>query len=96
VLEAIGGGHDFIRLNYPNGDMVGHTGDFQAVRDLGRGGRPVAGPSDGAVRAAAGSWSITADHGNADEMLSSLAATCLNLLGYEAPEDYSPSIVEVL
>ena len=23
--------YDFIRLNYPNGDMVGHTGDFEAA-----------------------------------------------------------------
>lgn len=24
--------YDHIRLNYPNGDMVGHTGVFEAVR----------------------------------------------------------------
>ena len=23
--------HNFIRINYPNGDMVGHTGDLLAV-----------------------------------------------------------------
>ena len=27
--------------------------------------------------------------------ISSLAATCLTLLGYEPPEDYTPSIVEI-
>jgi 2,3-bisphosphoglycerate-independent phosphoglycerate mutase len=26
--------------------------------------------------------------------ISSLAATCLNLLGYEAPEDYDPSLLK--
>ena len=28
----IGGRYKFIRLNYPNGDMVGHTGVPAAVR----------------------------------------------------------------
>ncbi|HNS82041.1 MAG TPA: 2,3-bisphosphoglycerate-independent phosphoglycerate mutase, partial [Kiritimatiellia bacterium] len=33
VIAAIESGkHKFIRLNYPNGDMVGHTGIFEAVR----------------------------------------------------------------
>jgi 2,3-bisphosphoglycerate-independent phosphoglycerate mutase len=27
--------------------------------------------------------------------ISSLAATCLTLLGFEPPEDYTPSIVEI-
>ncbi len=27
--------------------------------------------------------------------ISSLAATCLTLLGYEPPEDYTPSIVDI-
>ena len=32
VVEAMKEGkHGFIRLNYPNGDMVGHTGDYLAV-----------------------------------------------------------------
>ena len=32
VIEAIKSGkYDHIRLNYPNGDMVGHTGVFNAV-----------------------------------------------------------------
>lgn len=32
VIEAIESGkYDHIRLNYPNGDMVGHTGVFNAV-----------------------------------------------------------------
>ena len=33
VCKAVeSGNYDFIRLNYPNGDMVGHTGVFQAVQ----------------------------------------------------------------
>ena len=32
VIEAMESGtYDFIRLNYPNGDMVGHTGIYQSV-----------------------------------------------------------------
>ena len=32
VLKAIGEKkYDFIRINYPNGDMVGHTGVFKAA-----------------------------------------------------------------
>jgi 2,3-bisphosphoglycerate-independent phosphoglycerate mutase len=147
VIRALREGKQrFIRLNYPNGDMVGHTGHFQAVRisveatdlSLGRVMR--------AVKDAGGILVATADHGNADDMyqrdkkgkalmdeatgqprpktshslnpvpcfiydpagasgarlaargdlgISSLAATCLNLLGCEPPEGYTPSIVEV-
>jgi len=144
VVAAIESGkYPFIRLNYPNGDMVGHTGDFQAVLvamgalDIGL-GRLVE-----AVRKAGGVLVFSADHGNADDMfehdkkgavkldadgqfarktshslnpvpcivydpeghgeyaselrgglgISSLAATCLELLGYEAPEGYDPSVL---
>jgi len=58
----------FIRLNYPNGDMVGHTGVFQATRigveavDLCL-GRLIA-----SVKAAQGILVVSADHGNADDM----------------------------
>ena len=31
-----------LRVNYANGDMVGHTGNFDAAVDRGRGGRPAA------------------------------------------------------
>lgn len=148
VVEAVEGGqYGFIRLNYANGDMVGHTGIPQAVEiavetvDLCL-DRLVA-----AVKKANGILVVSADHGNSDDMyecnyktgetiydektgepkprtahslnpvfayvyeptgsinmkllnhkdlgISSLAATCLTLLGFEPPEDYTPSIVEV-
>jgi 2,3-bisphosphoglycerate-independent phosphoglycerate mutase len=137
----------FIRLNYPNGDMVGHTGVYQATQigvetvDL------CIGRLLPAIQAAGGILVISADHGNADDMyehakktgktlvdpetgrikvktahslnpvpayiydadgtarlslsdhqglgISSLAATCLQLLGFAAPEDYDPSVVVV-
>ena len=69
TIEAIGSGsHRFIRLNYANGDMVGHTGHLDATVvavetvDLCM-GRLLA-----AARAAGATVIVTADHGNADEM----------------------------
>jgi len=69
TIEAIeNGSYHFIRLNYPNGDMVGHTGDFLAVEisvetvDLGL-GRLIK-----AIDKAHGILVVTADHGNADDM----------------------------
>ncbi len=147
VLKAIRDNtHRFIRLNFPNGDMVGHTGVYQATEiavecvDLCL-GRILA-----AVQKAGGILVVSADHGNADDMyehdkktgkpkvengrikvktshslnpvpayvydpsgtarlklgahqglgISSLAATCIKLLGFTPPEDYDPAIVEVL
>lgn len=139
----------FIRLNYPNGDMVGHTGVYQATQiavetvDLCLGRLMVA------VKEVGGILVVSADHGNADDMfehdektgkaktdpatgklraktshslnpvpcyifdpagtagltlsaasseglgISSLAATCLTLLGFVPPPDYDKSIVEI-
>ncbi|MEL7498813.1 MAG: 2,3-bisphosphoglycerate-independent phosphoglycerate mutase [Planctomycetota bacterium] len=69
ILDSIRNGkHDFIRANYPHGDMVGHTGNLLAVEisvetvDL-----CLARIKD-AVVAANGILIVTADHGNADEM----------------------------
>ena len=136
----------FIRLNYPNGDMVGHTGDADAVKislkavDEGL-ARIVA-----SLKEAKGVLVCSADHGNSDDMfeldkktgevkhdengktlpktshslnpvpafiydttgaskarkadvpgagIANLAATCITLLGFVPPDDYTPSIVEV-
>jgi 2,3-bisphosphoglycerate-independent phosphoglycerate mutase len=135
VIKTVQDGkHKFIRLNYPNGDMVGHTGVPIAVRisveavDLGL-KRLLP-----AIEKAKGIAIITADHGNADLLftekngvrtphtahtlnpvpfiikdytgankismknidtpgLSNIAATCLNLLGYEKPEGYDTSLI---
>jgi len=145
ILAAIDGGrYRFIRVNYPNGDMVGHTGNYQAVVcgleamdiQLGRLRK--------AVEKAGGILVLTADHGNSDDMyehdkktgavsrkadgspraktshslnpvpcviydpesageyaqelrtglgISSLAATCAELLGFAPPDDYDPSVL---
>jgi len=70
LIEAIGSKrHRFLRVNYANGDMVGHTGVMDAtitamccldlqLRRLCR-----------AIQSTGGVALITADHGNAEEML---------------------------
>ena len=70
VIAALKSGkYDFIRCNYPNGDMVGHTGNLDATIvgveavDLGLARVLKAADEVGATVL------ITADHGNADEML---------------------------
>jgi 2,3-bisphosphoglycerate-independent phosphoglycerate mutase len=148
VVEAIADGeYRFIRLNYANGDMVGHTGIIQAVEIAVETVDLCIGRLVKAIKAANGILIVTADHGNSDDMyecnmktgeilcdektgrpklrtahslnpvfayiyepsgkinlrlseytdlgISSLAATCLNLLGFEPPEDYTPSIVTI-
>jgi 2,3-bisphosphoglycerate-independent phosphoglycerate mutase len=148
VVAAIAGGeYDFIRLNYANGDMVGHTGIFQAVEIAVETVDLCIARLVKAVKKANGILVVSADHGNSDDMyecnyktgkvvydkqtgepkpktahslnpvfvyvyeptgrikmrlsehadlgISSLAATCLKLLGFEPPEDYTPSIVEI-
>ncbi len=69
LIECLNSGkYKYLRVNFPNGDMVGHTGSLAATRcsmealdlQLGR-ILPV-------VDALGGVAIITADHGNADEM----------------------------
>lgn len=138
------GKYKFARVNFANGDMVGHTGNFLAARiavetvDLClKRLLPV-------IDELGGMAIITADHGNADEMfeldkkgnlqkdengrikaktshtlnkvplilydntnkgsyslkkgdfgLSNIAATAVNLLGYEAPELWEDSMITI-
>jgi 2,3-bisphosphoglycerate-independent phosphoglycerate mutase len=70
TVEAIQEGrYGFIRVNFANGDMVGHTGDLEAtmtaVEAVDRG----LGEILSAVDAAAGTLIVTADHGNAEQMV---------------------------
>ncbi len=148
VVEAIlDGQYRFIRLNFANGDMVGHTGIPQAVEIAVETVDLCLARLVRAVKKANGILVVSADHGNSDDMyecdyktgevvydertgkpkprtahslnpvfayvyapddgikmtrskhsdlgISSLAATCLTLLGFEPPEDYTPSIVEI-
>ena len=148
LLECLESGqYKYLRVNFPNGDMVGHTGSLAATRcsmealdlQLARILR--------VLDKMGGVALITADHGNADEMcemdkktgqpktnkdgslkaktshtlnpvpciiydnffadkytvkkdegqfgLSNVAATMVNLLGYEAPDMWDESIIDV-
>ncbi len=144
LISAIESGqYKYLRANFANGDMIGHTGNYEAAirameaidQQLSR-LVPI-------VLARHGVLMITADHGNAEEMyqldkngqvmksadgkfvaktshtlnpvplilisenkdlklnvkmpaagLSNVAATVMNLLGYEAPEGYDGSLIE--
>ena len=145
VIQAIQSGkYDFIRLNYPNGDMVGHTGIYEAVLCAMEAVDLCLGRLVKAVEQGGGILIVSADHGNSDDMfehdkktgevilkpdgtpkaktahslnpvpciifdpegkgeyeptlkeglgISSLAATCIELLGYLPPSDYDPSVL---
>jgi 2,3-bisphosphoglycerate-independent phosphoglycerate mutase len=142
--------YQFIRLNFANGDMVGHTGIFPAVEIAVEAVDLCIGRILKALEEMKGILIVTADHGNSDDMyehdkktgavvmdprtgipkaktshslnpvpciiydpagkakarlsaaaqagglgIASLAATCMKLIGYEPPEDYTPSVVDV-
>ncbi|HOX53191.1 MAG TPA: 2,3-bisphosphoglycerate-independent phosphoglycerate mutase, partial [Fibrobacteria bacterium] len=137
------GKYRYLRVNYPNGDMVGHTGNFEAAITAMQALDLQLGRLIPAILEKGGVAIVTADHGNADEMyeldkkgnvkkgpdgspkaktshtlnpvpcilvsadnpgwklsgavakpgLANIAATVCNLLGYEAPADYEPSLV---
>ena len=147
LIECLESGeYKYLRVNFPNGDMVGHTGSLLATRcsmealDL-QLARILA-----VLDKLGGVALITADHGNADEMcevdkngnlkldkngkakaktshtlnpvpcifydnfyadkytvkadegqfgLSNVAATMVNLMGYEAPQMWDESIIEL-
>lgn len=128
------GKYQFGRVNFANGDMVGHTGVMEAAIKAVEAVDQNLGRLLEVIRERNGIAVVTADHGNADEMfttknseksvktahtlnpvpfvivdpnyqneyklasldnpgLTNIAATLLNLLGYEKPEDYDPSLI---
>ncbi|MDW3176931.1 MAG: 2,3-bisphosphoglycerate-independent phosphoglycerate mutase [Acidimicrobiia bacterium] len=129
------GEFDWGRLNFPNPDMVGHTGDLSATIEAVRVLEECVGQLIDVIVELGGALVFTADHGNADIMytekdgvrtpltshtlspvpfaildptnegtyeldvpegagLSNVAATLMNLLGYEAPADYDASLLQ--
>lgn len=69
LIEKIESGKfDFMRVNFPNGDMVGHTGNFFATKISIEALDLCLERILKAVDKAQGIAIITADHGNADEM----------------------------
>ncbi|WP_404376422.1 2,3-bisphosphoglycerate-independent phosphoglycerate mutase [Vreelandella aquamarina] len=70
LVEAIDSGHfDLIVCNYANGDMVGHTGDFDAAVKAIETVDICVGRVVEAIERAGGACLITADHGNAEQMV---------------------------
>ncbi|NYS62356.1 2,3-bisphosphoglycerate-independent phosphoglycerate mutase [Vreelandella salicampi] len=70
LVEAINGGtFDLIVCNYANGDMVGHTGDFDAAVKAIETVDTCVGRVVEAIERASGACLITADHGNAEQMV---------------------------
>jgi 2,3-bisphosphoglycerate-independent phosphoglycerate mutase len=65
----IGQGYGFGVVNFANPDMVGHTGDIRAVVKAVETTDAQLGRVVDSVRAAGGVCLVTADHGNAEQML---------------------------
>ncbi len=125
--------YDFLRVNYPNGDMVGHTGNYDATLIGVEAVDLILKRIIDACDKADATLVITADHGNADEMyekkknpedapkpktahtlnpvpliiynndvelkegdfgLSNVAATVVELLGFEAPQGWDSSMIK--
>ncbi|KAM7526628.1 hypothetical protein LguiA_016530 [Lonicera macranthoides] len=138
---------DQVRVNLPNGDMVGHTGDIKATIVACKAADDAVKMILDAVEQVGGIYIVTADHGNAEDMvkrdkkgepivdksgnvsiltshtlqpvpiaiggpglapsvrfrkdlpnggLANVAATAMNLHGFEAPPDYEPTLIEVV
>jgi 2,3-bisphosphoglycerate-independent phosphoglycerate mutase len=70
LIAAIESGeHDLIVCNYPNGDMVGHTGDFNAAVKACEAVDACMGRIISTLEKTGAECLITADHGNAEQML---------------------------
>ena len=148
LIECIRSGkYKYLRVNFPNGDMVGHTGSFLATECSMEALDLQLARILKVVDEVEGAALITADHGNADEMyeldkktgapkankdgsfkaktshtlnpvpfivydnftadkytlkqgrsdfgLSNVAATTVNMLGYEAPEIWDETMIEI-
>jgi 2,3-bisphosphoglycerate-independent phosphoglycerate mutase len=130
------GEYRFGRINFPSGDMVGHTGDLDATIAAMEVIDECMARLIAVIDELGGVLVYTADHGNADIMftendgvrmpktshtlspvpfvihdaayageycfspppdagLSHVASTLLNLLGFEPPADYRPSLVKL-
>ncbi|KAG1338913.1 2,3-bisphosphoglycerate-independent phosphoglycerate mutase [Cocos nucifera] len=109
-----------VRVNLPNGDMVGHTGDIEATIVGCKAADEAVKMILDAVEQVGGIYVVTADHGNAEDMvpiaiggpglapgvrfqqdlptagLANVAATVMNLHGFEAPSDYESTLIEVV
>ncbi|KAK2967747.1 hypothetical protein RJ640_000661 [Escallonia rubra] len=136
-----------VRVNLPNSDMVGHTGDIEATVVACKAADEAVKIILDAIEQVGGIYVVTADHGNAEDMvkrnkkgdpaldksgniqiltshtlepvpiaiggpgllpgvryrkdvpdggLANVAATVMNLHGFEAPSDYETTLIEVV
>ncbi|NOY92061.1 MAG: 2,3-bisphosphoglycerate-independent phosphoglycerate mutase [Deltaproteobacteria bacterium] len=69
VAAIASGDFDLVRVNFANGDMVGHTGDLEAAILAVEAVDLCVGRLVEATERAGGAIVVTADHGNADEMI---------------------------
>ncbi len=70
TLQALSSGeHRFLRINYANGDMVGHTGSLEATIAAVQAVDLCLARLVPALEALGGTLVLLADHGNADEMV---------------------------
>ncbi|HEU5318717.1 MAG TPA: 2,3-bisphosphoglycerate-independent phosphoglycerate mutase, partial [Chloroflexota bacterium] len=69
VEQIQSGQHAFVVLNFANGDMVGHTGKLDAAVTAAGAVDFAVGQVVDATLAAGGFAAVTADHGNAEEMV---------------------------
>ncbi|MCY4427182.1 MAG: 2,3-bisphosphoglycerate-independent phosphoglycerate mutase, partial [Halieaceae bacterium] len=70
LVDAIAGGaYDLIVCNYANGDMVGHTGNYQATMQAVEVVDQCLGRIEHTLLAHGGEALVTADHGNCEQML---------------------------
>lgn len=76
LVEAINGGeYPFILVNFANTDMVGHTGMPEAAKKAVETVDKCVGEVADAVQKAGGVLLITADHGNAEQMVDPVKGT---------------------
>ncbi|MBQ5652817.1 MAG: 2,3-bisphosphoglycerate-independent phosphoglycerate mutase [Peptococcaceae bacterium] len=76
LIEAIKGGeYPFILVNFANTDMVGHTGIPEAAQKAVETVDKCVGEVSDAVKNAGGVLLITADHGNAEQMVDPVKGT---------------------
>ena len=68
VLKAMEEEYDFIVVNFANGDMVGHTGDFEAAKQAVSAVDTQLGLIREKVKAKDYTLVLTSDHGNCEEM----------------------------
>ena len=68
VLKAMDDAYDFIVVNFANGDMVGHTGDFEAAKKAVEAVDFELGRILEKAKAEDYAFVLTSDHGNCEEM----------------------------